>query len=260
MRANAIGSAVSLAVHACIVPVLVAATLLVKPPVRTVSVDFALMKDQTRVTPVPETRKEESKPKIRMLPERTAKKIIETQDALRANTEAMPRKEEQPLSAPTTVTASDAQGETVVHGTSATYADSLGTATSLHLHDGVRESGAQGSASGTGHGAKGGTGEGVKECIAEGSRGYTYIRDAILKNVRYPEEAARSGIEGKVVLSFIVMENGATGRITVATGSGHRLLDESAREAVAATRITRKVPYRVVVRLPIVYRLQADRR
>jgi len=79
-----------------------------------------------------------------------------------------------------------------------------------------------------------------------------------MKNIRYPDEAMRLGIEGKVLLSFIVLENGRTGSIEVIGSSGYRLLDQSAKEAVALTRIGRKVPYRVVVRLPITYRLQGS--
>ena len=77
-----------------------------------------------------------------------------------------------------------------------------------------------------------------------------------MKNVKYPERARRLGFEGKVLLSFIVLENGTTKEIKVIKSSGHRLLDESAKEAVAVTRITRKTPHRVVVSLPIMFRLQ----
>jgi TonB family protein len=94
-----------------------------------------------------------------------------------------------------------------------------------------------------------------REGLAEGSENYRYIRDAILKNLRYPERARRLGLEGKVLLSFVVLEDGTTSEIKVLDGSRHRILDESAREAVAETRIARKVPYRVVVRLPVTFRL-----
>jgi protein TonB len=94
-----------------------------------------------------------------------------------------------------------------------------------------------------------------REGLAEGGENYRYIRDAILKNLRYPERARRLGLEGKVLLSFVVLEDGTTSEIKVLDGSRHRILDESAREAVAETRIARKVPYRVAVRLPVTFRL-----
>jgi protein TonB len=100
-----------------------------------------------------------------------------------------------------------------------------------------------------------GTGQGGDSLVA-GGKDYKYIRDAIMKNIRYPDRARRLGFEGKVLLSFIVLENGTTTEITVISSSGHRILDESAKEAVAATHIARKMPYRVVVRLPVTFRLQ----
>jgi len=59
-----------------------------------------------------------------------------------------------------------------------------------------------------------------------------------------------------VLLSFIVLENGTTKEIKVMQSSGHALLDKSAKEAVALTRISRRTPYRVAVSLPITFRLQ----
>jgi len=111
---------------------------------------------------------------------------------------------------------------------------------------------------GTKGGGQGGTqGE---EGWAEGSENYNYIRDEIMKNIKYPDKARRLGIEGRVLLSFIVLENGTMSNINVINSSDYRLLDESAKEAVAGTRVTKKLPYRVIVRLPITYKLQGSRR
>jgi TonB family protein len=60
-----------------------------------------------------------------------------------------------------------------------------------------------------------------------------------------------------VLVSFKVLENGRTTEVKVVRSSGSRLLDRSATEAVARTRVNRKVPYRVVVHLPITYRLRS---
>lgn len=119
----------------------------------------------------------------------------------------------------------------------------------------------QGSGGLTG-GAKGGGQGGTQggEGWAEGSENYNYIRDEIMKNIKYPDKARRLGIEGRVLLSFVVLENGTISGIRVIDSSDYRLLDESAKEAVAVTRVTRKLPYRVIVRLPITYKLQGSRR
>jgi protein TonB len=109
---------------------------------------------------------------------------------------------------------------------------------------------------GGGYGTEGTAGQGTGGRL-EGGSNYYYIRDMVRRNIVYPEKARRMGIEGKVLLSFIVLENGATGEIKVISGSGHRILDQSAKEGVEKTVIHRKVAHHVVsVTLPIVYKLQ----
>ena len=114
---------------------------------------------------------------------------------------------------------------------------------------GLKGSGAGFGEGGTGSGSQGGGG-------IQGGSDYYYIRETVMKNIKYPERARRMGQEGRVVLSFIVLENGATSEVKVVNGSGYRLLDESAKEGVMKTTIYKKVPYRIVVTLPIAYKLQ----
>ncbi len=101
----------------------------------------------------------------------------------------------------------------------------------------------------------GGPGNGQGEAIQGGSD-YYYIRDTVMKNIRYPERARRMGLEGKVVLSFVVLENGATREVRVVSGSGFSVLDENAKEGVENTVMRKKMPHRVVVTLPITYKIQ----
>lgn len=91
-----------------------------------------------------------------------------------------------------------------------------------------------------------------------GGEDYSYIRNAVMENIRYPERARRLGIEGTVLISFVVLEDGTTSGIRVIDSSEYRLLDDSARDAVARTRITRKMPCRIAVCLPILYRLRGS--
>ena len=110
---------------------------------------------------------------------------------------------------------------------------------------------------GSGHG--GGKGHGHGEGRGEGLLGtgdYYHIRDMVTRNIEYPEKARRMGLEGKVLLSFIVLENGTTSEVKVINGSGFKLLDESATHSVEKTVIHKKVPYRVTVTLPVTYRLR----
>lgn len=85
---------------------------------------------------------------------------------------------------------------------------------------------------------------------------FYYIREGILKNVRYPENARRKGLEGKILLSFVVTENGTTRDVKVINGSGFRDLDNSAQDAIKKTTFTQKIPYKLFVTLPIEFRLE----
>ncbi len=86
-------------------------------------------------------------------------------------------------------------------------------------------------------------------------RHFSFIREVIMQGIVYPERARRMGWEGKVVLSFVVRENGFIDDVKVITSSGFSLLDENARGTVAKTNLKKKVPVRLYVLLPVEYRL-----
>jgi TonB family protein len=94
--------------------------------------------------------------------------------------------------------------------------------------------------------------------IPEGGRDFSAIRNAVVKNVHYPERARRMGLEGKVTISFVVLEDGSTAQIRVVQGSGFGVLDEEAKRAVARTRIIARVPYGSLVLLPVQYSLSQN--
>ena len=232
------------------------------------------------------------KPRI-LKRETTSKRIVEPYLPVKQNPENVPTKEQvapppvptittssspdltkeqvEPSPVPTIVTASDARGEMVVRGTPATYAGSSGAQGEKVTH-GTPATYAGSSGSGSslqGHGGSAGGTEGAEgggrdkgiggEIILEEGKDYNYIRHAVMKNIGYPERARRMGFEGKTLLSFMVLENGTTSQIKVEKSSGYRLLDDSAIEGVARTVISQKVTYRVVVRLPITYRLRVSK-
>jgi len=270
MRENCIGTAVSILVHSCIILPLVAAPFTAQNrPARVVEVDFSLMKGPGPVNGSPgKAEKEVIKKRPQVLKrgaaskrgaapkrETASRRMVKQVLPAGQDPEAVPAKEQvEPPPVPTIVTASDARGETVIHGTPATYAGSAGSGNSLWANGGSAD-GTGGTGGGTGGG---GTGKGGGVMFAEG-KDYNYIRDAVMKNIEYPERARRMGLEGKMVLSFIVLENGTTSQIRVVKSSGCGLLDDSAKEGVARTVISQKVPYRVVVRLPIIYKLRASK-
>jgi periplasmic protein TonB len=82
------------------------------------------------------------------------------------------------------------------------------------------------------------------------------MRDEIMKNVTYPERARRMGWEGRVILSFMVYEDGSVHDERILQSSGVSMLDEAAREALRKSVLKSQVGKRVHVVLPIEYRLR----
>ena len=87
-------------------------------------------------------------------------------------------------------------------------------------------------------------------------RHFSFIRETILHGISYPERARRMGWEGRVIVSFIVRENGSIDEVKVITSSGFPVLDENARETIARTNFRKKVPVRLYVLLPVEYKLR----
>jgi len=89
-----------------------------------------------------------------------------------------------------------------------------------------------------------------------GEKTFNFIREGILKNIRYPENARRKGFEGKILLSFTIMENGTTRDVRIINGSGFRDLDNSAQDAVKRPPFPQRIPYKLFVTIPIEFRLE----
>ena len=297
MRENYLGTTISILVHSCVILLLAAASFAVQDsPVKVLEIDFSLMMDPAKGS-LPKVEKEiiEKKPRI-LKGETMPKRIVEPDRPVKQNPETIPaevqiepspvptivtasdpaKEQVEPSPVPTIVTASDAQGEMVVHGTPATYTGSSGVTASDAQGEMVAHgtpatyAGSSGSGNSLlGHGRSACESEGAEgggrdigksgEIMLEEGKDYNYIRHAVMKNIGYPERARRMGFEGKTLLSFMVLENGTTSQIKVEKSSGYRLLDDSAIEGVARTVISQKVSYRIVVRLPITYRLQVSK-
>jgi TonB family protein len=84
---------------------------------------------------------------------------------------------------------------------------------------------------------------------------FTYIRDIIQKNIAYPHMARKRGLEGKVVVSFIVCADGEAQDITITESSGFEVLDRSAVEAVRKASPFPKPPVKAALIIPVVYKL-----
>jgi protein TonB len=84
---------------------------------------------------------------------------------------------------------------------------------------------------------------------------FLYIRDMINKKVTYPAEARQKGLEGKVKLSFIILQDGSVKGIHLMKGSGYPVLDNSAVEAVKNASPFPRPPAEAQILIPIVYQL-----
>jgi len=85
---------------------------------------------------------------------------------------------------------------------------------------------------------------------------YAYIREIIMKNITYPEKARRMGWEGKVILSFVINEAGFINEVKILKSSGYNVLDEAAKEALFKIKDFQKKHERLLVQLPIEFRLR----
>lgn len=87
---------------------------------------------------------------------------------------------------------------------------------------------------------------------------YRYIS----RNMRYPEEAARQNIQGRVVLQFVIEKDGSVGDVKIIRGT-HPLLDE---EAIRVIKTLPKFipgkengePVRVWFSMPLTFKLQGE--
>lgn len=106
---------------------------------------------------------------------------------------------------------------------------------------------------GLGHGAGiGGGGPGGGISLAD----YTYVRDAVMKNIFYPEKARRMGIEGRVIISFVINESGFIDDVKILKSSGYAVLDDAVKDAIYKVNQFRKKHERLVVQLPVEFKLK----
>lgn len=82
---------------------------------------------------------------------------------------------------------------------------------------------------------------------------------AIQSKIKYPDEAKRNGVEGKVFIQAFIDETGNVVEAKVIKGAGYGL-DEAALEAVKQTKFTsgkqEGKPVKVQVTIPIIFKLQ----
>ncbi len=85
--------------------------------------------------------------------------------------------------------------------------------------------------------------------------GYDYLREAIQREISYPAMARKKGWEGRVVVAFVILPDGAVRDVRVVRGSGFSVLDRNAVEAVRSASPFPHPPTEAEVLTPVVYRL-----
>lgn len=137
--------------------------------------------------------------------------------------------------------------------------DAEGQSPSERSGDGGVERSGEGSGeaeAGATGGVEGGTG-GVEAATAEYNRAhFEYLRREIHQRLIYPEVAREMGWEGRVLLTFVVAEDGSVREIAVTESSGIALLDKSAVTTVHRAAPLPRPPCDVRVVMPIAYVLQ----
>ena len=92
------------------------------------------------------------------------------------------------------------------------------------------------------------------------AEGYKDFREYIAKNIRYPEEAAQNGIQGKVYVQFIVEPDGTLSNIKVIRGLAPSIDEEAIRVVKSSPKwqpgTQRGKPVKTQFTVPIVFALE----
>ena len=105
--------------------------------------------------------------------------------------------------------------------------------------------------------SEGVSGKAMAGAAEHGVRGrdFSYIKQLLQRNLKYPNIARRMGWEGKVVVRFIIACNGSVRSIEVVETSGKALLDKNAVDVIKKAVPFPKHNIETKVLIPIVYSL-----
>jgi len=84
---------------------------------------------------------------------------------------------------------------------------------------------------------------------------FTYIRDLITRQLAYPPMARKMRWSGKVIVAFVIAEDGTVHNLRVVDSSGFPILDRSAAETVRNVAPFPKPPVRAEIVVPINFRM-----
>jgi protein TonB len=190
--------------------------------------------------------KEPPKPAIKQPQKKTKKAAAKPRPAKEAMKKEAPP-QTQPTPEPTPAPKADAQPEAPGADTQA--------GTSPSDAAGATAAGATGSAASDQTSAAGRTGGG-KQGEGGGSYNFEYVRRLIMNNLSFPATARKMGLTGKIVVSFLLREDGQVEDIVIVSGSGHEILDNHVVAAIRRVAPFPRPPVRAQLVLPIVYNLK----
>lgn len=100
--------------------------------------------------------------------------------------------------------------------------------------------------------------KGQKELEEEFLKGKLEIISGIIKqNIAYPLLARKLGMEGRVVISFLLTKDGHIKDIKVEESSGYKILDDNAVSTLRKVeKLIPKPPVDVRIKIPIIYKLE----
>ena len=85
---------------------------------------------------------------------------------------------------------------------------------------------------------------------------FSYIRDLIVKRLDYPPLARRMEWSGKVLLAFVVTEDGGVRSVQIKESSGYSVLDNSAMNTVRSVAPFPRPPVAAEIVIPVHFKLQ----
>lgn len=108
-------------------------------------------------------------------------------------------------------------------------------------------------------GAAGSAGSGLGKTLTAEERWrqehFNFIKDEIRKNMTYPRVARQNGWQGRVLVSFVICQDGRVEDIRLEKSSGFALLDRNALSIIKQIAPFPKPPVRATLIVPIEYTL-----
>jgi len=86
---------------------------------------------------------------------------------------------------------------------------------------------------------------------------FNYVRQRILRNLKFPATARKMGLSGKIVVSFLLKADGQVERITVVSSSGYEILDHTVVTTIRRVAPFPRPPVSAQLMLPIVFHLKS---